>query len=100
MTYTGAMMEDLRWKGIVPEQDEAASRERMASAEKERDAKAKADASRRAHMRPEQIIVDVLRGEKRRAGPITERKAYAIAEALYRAGWQITKRPPGDPADE
>lgn len=98
MSYTGAMMADLRRKGIAPAQDDAAAQRQMEQWRKEREAKEQAAAQRRANLPPERIIVDVLRGKKPRAGRATERKAHEIVAALYKAGWSIERlrEMPGD----
>ena len=91
MSYTGAMMANLRRKGIAPAHDEAETRRRTDELSAEREAKEQAIAQRRANLPPERIIADVLRGEKRSIGRATERKAHEIVAALYKAGWRIEK---------
>jgi hypothetical protein len=64
----------------------------------EREARDQTIAQRRANLPPERIIADVLRGERKRIGRATERKAREIMAALDRAGWRIAKTDgmPGD----
>jgi hypothetical protein len=69
------------------------------AAEKEHQEKDRESDRRCLHMKPEQIIAGMLRGEKCRAGPVTKRKVNSIAEAFYRAGARIMKRPVADLTD-